>query len=107
MKSREANAGDGGGNAGPVFTGPELDVLKGFVEADPTVMLDEVVYQMYYHTGTMCRTLHRLNFPHKLAMCAALPRCWSRETVAASVVLCQALWTANCFYNSCLRFCDA
>jgi hypothetical protein len=67
VKPSEANEG---GN--DVFTVHELDMLRCFVEADPTVMLDEVVYHMYSHTGkfvdigTMCRTLHAMNFSHKL-----------------------------------------
>ena len=66
VKPRDANA-----LGNPVFSDAERVMLRGFVEADPTVMLDEVVYHMYYHTGkfvdisTMCSILHQLGFSHR------------------------------------------
>ena len=63
---RDANA-----EGCPVFTVAEEQALKAIVDADPTVMLDELVYHMYYRTGkfvdvsTMCRLLARLGYTNR------------------------------------------
>ena len=63
---RDANA-----EGCPVFTVAEEQALKAMVDADPTVMLDELVYHMYYRTGkfvdvsTMCRLLARLGYTNR------------------------------------------
>jgi transposase len=54
-----------------VFDAAELEELRQYVDADPTMMLDELVYHMYQRTGkyvevhSMCRILHRLGLSHK------------------------------------------
>jgi len=60
--AQEANAG---GGADEAFDVAELAYLKQIVDSNPTMMLDKLVYHMYYHTGkyveisTMRRVLHR------------------------------------------------
>ena len=63
LDNGDINPSDANADGSPVFTEAELQALEGMIDADCTMMLDELVYHMYFRTGkyvdisTMCRVL--------------------------------------------------
>lgn len=71
LQHGDVNPRASGADGAPVFNDTEIKMLKQCVDTDPTMMLDELIYHMHFHTGkyvdvgTMCRILHRHGYSHK------------------------------------------
>ncbi|MGB1591217.1 MAG: hypothetical protein ACPIOQ_00580 [Promethearchaeia archaeon] len=73
LDNGDINPSDANADGSPVFTEAELQALEGMIDADCTMMLDELVYHMYFRTGkyvdisTMCRELARRGYTNRNA----------------------------------------
>ena len=73
LDNGDINPSDANADGSPVFTEAELQALEGMIDADCTMMLDELVYHMYFRTGkyvdisTMCRVLARRGYTNRNA----------------------------------------
>ena len=87
LDNGDINPSDANANGSPVFTEAELQTLEGMIDADCTMMLDELVYHMYFRTG---KYVERADPPEAFALKGVCSSGWRGDEKDRA----ESLWAA-------------